>query len=162
MGSNDIQCCCGSVDISKIVNKYNCDVKNLLPILHEIQDEAGYISPDAIEQVAEELDVPVSQVHGTVTFYSLFYTKPHGKYVIKLCNSTPCHIEGSSKIRHRIEDLLNISDGETTEDGLFSLEVVSCMGLCGVSPAMMINDDVYGNLTPEMIPEIIKKYREEN
>ncbi len=85
--------------------------------------------------------------------------KPHGKNVIRLCDSPPCHIEGSKAIRDAISKALGVKPGETTEDGNFTFEIVSCMGLCGVAPAIMVNDDVYGNLTPEAVPSILAKYR---
>jgi len=120
----------------------------------------GYISSDAMEIVAERLGVTSAQVHSTATFYTLFYTKPQGKNIVRLCDSPPCHIEGSRAVREAISKELGISEGETTEDMNFTFEVVSCMGLCGVAPAIMVNDDVYGNVTPESVAGILNKYRE--
>lgn len=163
MGSTESKCC-GScaADVSKIIEKYGRDKRNLIPLLHELQDKIGYLSPEVMEDVADALETTVSQVHGVATFYSLFYTKPHGKYIVRLCDSPPCHIEGSSGIRETISAVLGVNPGETTGDGNFTFEVVSCMGLCGVAPAIMVNDDVYGNLTAEMIPGILAKYKEAN
>ncbi|MGC8862926.1 MAG: NADH-quinone oxidoreductase subunit NuoE [Armatimonadota bacterium] len=146
--------------VLSIIEKYDRDQRNMIPLLHEIQAELGYLSPEIMETVAEQLGTTVGHVHGVATFYTLFSTRPQGRYVIRLCDSPPCHLEGSAAIRKAIENELGISEGETTEDGYFSLETVSCLGLCGVSPAMMVNEDIYGNLTPESIPEIIKRYRE--
>jgi NADH-quinone oxidoreductase subunit E len=143
-----------------IIDKYGCDQRNMIPLLHELQAEVGYLSPEIMETVAERLGTTVGEVHGVATFYTLFSTKPQGKYVVRLCDSPPCHLEGSRAIRKAVEDELGISEGETTEDGNFTLEIVSCLGLCGVGPAMMVNDDVYGNLKPEMISGIIGGYRE--
>jgi NADH:ubiquinone oxidoreductase subunit E len=114
-----------------------------------------------MEEVAEWLSVPVSEVYGTATFYTLFTTKPQAKNVVRLCDSPPCHIEHSKSIKRAIENYLGIQDGSATTDNLFRFEIVSCFGLCGVAPAIMVNEDVYGNLTPEMIPGILGKYREE-
>ncbi len=146
--------------VESVVAKIGCSESNLIPILHELQKEMGYISPEAMEILADALGITVSDVHGTATFYTLFYTKPQGKYIVRLCDSPPCHIEGSKSIRDAISKELGISEGETTEDGVFTFEIVQCMGLCGVAPAIMVNDDVYGNLKPEMIPGIIGKYRD--
>ncbi|MCE5314264.1 MAG: NADH-quinone oxidoreductase subunit NuoE [Armatimonadota bacterium] len=150
-------CGCSSL-IVQIIEKYGSDQRNLIPLLHELQDELGYLSPEVMETVAEKLDTTVSRVHGVATFYSLFYTKPHGRHIVRLCDSPPCHIEGSKLIRDAVTSALGIKPGETTEDGAFTFETVSCMGLCGVAPAIMVNDDVYGNLTPGMIPGILAKY----
>ena len=160
MGSCDSKSCveCEAA-VVKIIEKCGRAETNLIPILHELQRSMGYISTEAMETIAAELGIPVGRVHGTATFYSLFYLKPHGKNVIRLCDSPPCHIEGSKAIRDAVTKAIGIQPGETTEDGNFTFEVVSCMGLCGVAPAMMINDDVYGNLTPESTVDIINNYR---
>ena len=157
MGSCNSNCCADSVIVS-IIEKYDSDKRNLIPLLHDLQDELGYLSPEVMETVAERLDITSAQVHGVATFYSMFYTKPHGKNVIRLCDSPPCHIEGGNGIRKAISDELGVGVGETTEDGDFTFEIVSCMGLCGVAPAIMVNDDVYGNLKPEMVAGILGKY----
>jgi NADH-quinone oxidoreductase E subunit len=149
---------CSDSVIVRIIEKYDSDTRNLIPLLHDLQAELGYLSPEVMETVAERLGTTVSHVHGVATFYSLFYTKPQGKNIVRLCDSPPCHIEGSKAIREAVSNFLGISEGETTEDGNFTFEIVSCMGLCGVAPAMMVNDDVYGNLKPEMIPDILSKY----
>lgn len=157
MGSCNSKGCCETAVI-EVIDKCGRAEGNLIPILHELQNTMGYLSAEAMETVAAELDVPVGQVHGTATFYTLFYLKPHGKNVIRLCDSPPCHIEGSKAIRDAVVKATGIKPGETTADGNFSFETVSCMGLCGVAPAIMVNDDVYGNLTPDAIPGILGKY----
>lgn len=151
---------CADAAVMTIIDKYGCDQRNLIPLLHDLQAEVGYLSPEIMETVAERLGTTVGEVHGVATFYTLFYTKPQGKHVVRLCDSPPCHIEGSRAIRKALENELGVSEGETTEDGNFTLEIVSCMGLCGVGPAMMVGEDVYGNLKPEMISDIIGRYRE--
>lgn len=158
-----MSCCdsnCVETTVTAIVDKYDCDASKLIPLLHDLQQELGYLSAEVMETVANRLGITAAQVHGVATFYSLFYTRPHGKYVVRLCDSPPCHIEGSRAIREAVSRELGISEGDTTQDGSFTFEIVSCMGLCGVAPAMMVNDDVYGNLKPEMIPGILGKYRE--
>lgn len=159
MSCNSSSCGCTET-ISTIIEKYNRDKRNLIPLLHDLQDALGYLSPEVMETVAEQLGTTSGQVHGVATFYTLFYTKPQGKNIVRLCDSPPCHIEGSKKIRDAVTGAIGVKPGETTEDGNFTFEIVSCMGLCGVAPAIMVNDDVYGNLTPEMVPGILGKYQE--
>ncbi len=159
------KCGCGA-DLADVVSgicaSYQNDKRYLIPVLHDTQDKLGWISPDAMEAIADGLDITVGKVHGVATFYTLFYTSPRGKNVVRICDSPPCHIEGSKDIREAITGQIGVKPGETTEDGQFTFEVVSCMGLCGVAPAMMVNDDVYGNLAPDMVPAIIGKYKEAN
>ncbi|HOP79347.1 MAG TPA: NADH-quinone oxidoreductase subunit NuoE [Armatimonadota bacterium] len=144
---------------SEVIRSFERKPGNLIPALHAVQAAAGYLSEEAMLEVAEWLNVPVSDVYGTATFYTLFATKPKGKYIVRLCDSPPCHIEGSNTIMAAITEELGIKPGETTEDGNFTFEIVSCLGLCGVAPAIMVNEDVYGNLSPEMIGDIFLKYR---
>lgn len=151
----------GDPAVRDCIKQFGREQGNLLPILHAVQKEYGYLPADAMEEVADWVGIPASEVYGTATFYTLFSMKPLGKYVVRLCDSPPCHVEGSVSIRKAIEAHLGVGNGETTPDGLFTLEVVSCFGLCGVAPAIMVNDDVYGNLTPEMIPAILGKYGKE-
>ncbi|MDH7481084.1 MAG: NADH-quinone oxidoreductase subunit NuoE [Armatimonadota bacterium] len=148
-------------DVKSIVAKHDAFRGNLLPILHEVQAKYGYLPESALEIIADELCIPVSEVYGTATFYTLFSIIPKGTHVIKVCNSAPCHIGGSKAILSAIKDELDIEPGEMTEDGHFSLELTSCLGVCGVGPVIMIDDDIYGNLTPEKIPEILARYRQE-
>ena len=152
-------CGCDSTpDYKMIIQKFDRQRGNLIPLLHELQDALGYLSSEAMEETGIWLNVSLSDVYGTATFYTLFSLVSKGKHIIRYCDSTPCHIEGSKPIRKAIEGALGISTGETTCNGLFTLEKVSCIGLCGVAPAIMIDEDVYGNLTPEMIPGILEKY----
>ncbi|MDI6829251.1 MAG: NADH-quinone oxidoreductase subunit NuoE [Armatimonadota bacterium] len=150
-----------SEEIRSIVTKHGAFRGNLLPILHEVQAKYGFLPESALEVVADELGIPVSEVYGTATFYSLFSTTPKGTHVIRVCNSAPCHIEGSKAILAAIKEELDIEPGQMTEDGHFSLELTSCLGVCGVAPVIMIDEDVYGNLTPEMVPEVLARYRQE-
>lgn len=156
--SSGQKCADCSADVKTIVAKYNAFRGNLLPILHEVQAKFGFLPEHAMQDVADGLGIPVSEVYGTATFYTLFSTKPRGKYIVRVCDSAPCHIEGSKAIIKAIEDELGIENGETTEDGMFTLEHVSCFGVCGVAPAIMVNDEVHGNLTPESIPAILSGY----
>ena len=152
-------CSRASKDARELIRSFDSDQGNLIPILHALQDRFGYLTSEAMEEVAEWLSIPASEVYGTATFYTLFATKPLGQHVVRLCDSAPCHIEGSKTIRKVLEEHLKVCVGETTRDGLFTLEIVSCFGLCGVAPAIMVDEDVYGNLTPDSIPQILAKYR---
>ncbi|HOB31068.1 MAG TPA: NADH-quinone oxidoreductase subunit NuoE [Bacillota bacterium] len=146
--------------IDDITEKHSKEAGNLLPVLREVQQETGYLTEEALIRVAENLDVPLSQVYGVATFYHLLTVKPKGKYIIRICQDGPCHVLGAQDIYHALEENLGIKAGENTEDGLFTLEFMSCVGLCGVAPVIMINEEVYGKLTPNMIPAILGKYKE--
>ena len=147
--------------IQEVCQKYAPRKDNLIQILHEIQDQdpQHYISPEAVDTVAEYLDIPVNHIYGVLTFYTMYSTKPRGKNIIRLCESPPCYIKGSDNMLRKLKVLLGINIGETTKDGLFTLEFTSCLGVCGNAPVMMINDDVYGDLTEEKVEEIIEKIR---
>lgn len=148
--------------IEEVLSKYEPKMENILLILHELQNSKPnqFLSKEDFEGVARYLGLPVSKVYETATFYGLFSTKPRGRYIIRVCTSTPCHVEGAQNIIETLEEFLNIKVGETTQDGLFTLEEVSCLGICGVAPAMMINEEAFGNLTPEKVVEIISSFKE--
>jgi NADH-quinone oxidoreductase subunit E len=132
----------------------------LINCLHKIQDfYCNYVPPEAAGVVAETLRIPISKVYEVLTFYTMFSTKTRGKYVIRVCNSLPCHVTNGSHVMDTLCHELGITYGETTKDGLFTLEKTGCLGLCGVGPVMMINDQFFGNLTPETVTKIIADYR---
>ncbi len=147
--------------MKEILEKYERKSDNLLAILHELQDskEEHYLSKEDLKAVSEYLGLPLSTVHGVATFYSMYAFKPRGKYIIRVCQSPPCHLMGSTTISKELMKILGIKFGETTKDKLFTLEMSSCLGVCGVAPAIMINDKVYGNLTPERLKSIIEEKR---
>ncbi|NLY91387.1 MAG: NADH-quinone oxidoreductase subunit NuoE [Firmicutes bacterium] len=144
--------------LSAILDKYKKSPGSLLEILREAQAINGYLSREILQLIAEEVGVPESKVYGVATFYSLFKTAPTGRYIIRICESAPCHIRGAQDVLAAIEKTLAIKPGETTPDGKFTLEFTSCLGLCGVAPAMMINDQVFGNLTGDRVREIINSF----
>ena len=132
----------------------------LINVLHAIQEHFNnFIPPEAVEELSELMNYPPSRLYEVLTFYTMFSTKPRGKYVIRVCQSTPCHVTGGREVIEALKDVLGIDFGETTDDGLFTLEYSSCLGLCGVAPVMMINDMAYGNLTPERVKAIIEELR---
>ncbi len=132
----------------------------LINALHQIQNRFGnYIPVEAAKVVAEELNVPESKVYEVLTFYTMFSTKPRGKYVIRVCVNLPCHVTGGRQIVESLKETLGIDFDQTTKDGLFTLERTSCLGLCGVAPVIMVNDEYYGDLTPKKVKEIIESLR---
>jgi NADH:ubiquinone oxidoreductase subunit E len=141
----------------KILKRYEPQADNLLGILHDIQNasEEHYLTDDDLRAVADFLGLAYSFVYGVATFYTMYSLKPRGRYLIRVCQSPPCHLLGSTTISRELMRLLGIGFGETTADKRFTLEMSSCLGVCGVAPAMMVNDRVYGNLTPELIAEVI-------
>ena len=148
--------------VKEIVKKYGNNRENLLQILHDVQNQSiqNYISEENISLLSKEMNIPVSDIKGTASFYTMFSFIPRGKYVIRVCESPPCHLLGSQTIFKAIETKLGIKEGETTKDGLFTLEGTSCLGICGVAPAMMINGEAYGNLDEEKIGKILGQIRE--
>ena len=147
----------------KILKRYEPQADNLLGILHDIQNasEEHYLTDDDLRAVADFLGLAYSFVYGVATFYTMYSLKPRGKHLVRVCQSPPCHLLGSTTISRELIRLLGIGFGETTADKKFTLEMSSCLGVCGVAPAMMVNDRVYGNLTPELIAEVIAGLRRE-
>ena len=133
---------------------------SLITILQKTQDIYGYLPKDAIIYISEKTGIAESEIMGVATFYTQFRLTPVGKYLIMLCQGTACHVNSSELILQTIKDELGIEDGETTEDGLFSLKRVACLGCCSLSPVMMINESTYGSLTPEKTKKILKELRE--
>ena len=133
---------------------------SLITILQKTQDIYGYLPKDAIIYISERTGIAESEIMGVATFYTQFRLAPVGKYLIMLCQGTACHVNSSELILQTIKDELGIEDGETTDDGLFSLKCVACLGCCSLSPVMMINESTYGSLTPEKTKKILKELRE--
>ncbi len=146
-------------EIDEIIEKYREEKTPLLSILQEIQKRWRYLPGDVLGYVSQKLDVPSSVIWGVATFYSFLETKPVGEYVIRVCCSAPCHVNGSVDVLEALQKELGIKEGETSRDGKFTLEMASCLGVCGVAPAMMINDVTYGNLSEDRIREILALYR---
>jgi NADH-quinone oxidoreductase E subunit len=144
-----------------ILKRYEPQADNLLGILHDIQNASAehYLTDADLRAVADFLGLAYSFVYGVATFYTMYSLKPRGRNLIRVCQSPPCHLLGSSTIARELIKLLGIGFGETTADKRFTLEMTSCLGVCGVAPAMMVNDRVYGNLTSERIAEIIEGLR---
>ncbi|MDR0311004.1 MAG: NADH-quinone oxidoreductase subunit NuoE [Acidobacteriota bacterium] len=129
----------------------------LIPILQEIQEDEGYISREAIAAIGRHLDLPTSKIFGVATFYNQFRFQPKGKYHFTVCRGTACHVKGSNLVLETAKKELNLQPGETSRDRLFSLEVVACMGACGLSPVMSLNGEFYAKVTPQKLTNIIQE-----
>ncbi len=132
---------------------------NLIPILQEIQDQQGYLSRDAVVEVGKYLGLPASKIFGVATFYNQFRFEPRGKYHIQVCRGTACHVLGSATVLEQIEKALKVKAGQSTRDGLFSLEVVACIGACGLAPVIAVNGEFHARVSQASIQEIIEQYR---
>lgn len=147
-------------DVARIaVKKYKGVEGSVMMALHDIQNECGYISEENQKYLSENLEVPLAEIYGIITFYNRFTTTPKGKYAIQVCTGTACHIQGSETLFEQLKEKLGIDDKETTKDGLFSLESVRCLGACGLAPVIVINGETYGKVTPKMLDEILLKYK---
>ena len=144
--------------LKQAVENYEAKESNLIQILHYAQAIFGYLPEKVLKFVAGEMDLPLSKVSGVVSFYSLFSTQPKGKHSIKVCLGTACYVRGGKKIVDKIKDLLDIDVGETTKDMNFSLEVMRCIGACGLAPAIAIDDTVYKRVNPNKLRQILAKY----
>ena len=134
---------------------------SLITILQKTQELYGYIPTDVVYHIAERTGETPAKIMGVATFYSQFRFRPVGKYLIMLCKGTACYVNGANAIAEAVSEELGIPDNETTEDGLFSLSLVSCLGCCSLAPVMMINDKTYGSLTPDKVKQILRELRKE-
>ena len=149
-----------NTEVDKILEKYSRSGKEyLIPILQEIQDTEGYLAEEAIIRTGRHLGLPTSKIYGVATFYNQFRFEPNGKYHIQLCRGTACHVLGSSSVLQELEKHLKIKAGRTTRDGLFSIEVVACIGACGLAPVISVNGEFHARVTAASIKEIVDSYR---
>ena len=140
----------------KLLDEYRSTRGSVIPVLQQTQDIFGYLPKEILIRIAKELDVPISQIYGVVTFYAQFHLSPRGKNIIRSCQGTACHVRGAKLVLQAIKDKLGLKEGETTTKDLkFTLETVACIGACGLAPCMMINDDTHGRLTPAKVDDII-------
>ena len=144
-------------DLAPTLEKYAKVPGSLITILQKAQEIYGYLSPDAINYISECTGIAPAKIYGVATFYAQFRLEPIGKYLIMLCKGTACHVNGSELISSAVTDELGIEDGQTTEDGLFSLKHVACLGCCSLSPVMMINGNTYGSLTPDKAKKVLRQ-----
>ena len=163
----DCGCCCDKTaqfaELAPTLEKYAKVPGSLITILQKTQEIYGYLSVDAINYISECTGIMPAKIYGVATFYAQFRLKPIGKYLIMLCKGTACHVNGADMIEEAISEHLNIQDGETTEDGLFTLNNVACLGCCSLAPVMMVKsvdgDETYGNLTKDSVKEVLDEIR---
>jgi len=135
---------------------------NLIGVLQDVQEEFGWLPASAIERVARRMRIPLSRVWGVVSFYAQFYTEPRGKHTVRCCRGTACHVKGARRVLDAVRRELDVDEGEMTPDMLFQLETVACLGTCFLAPAMMIDNQYFGRLTPQNVQTILRSYRDEH
>ena len=145
--------------INEICDRYVNEKTPLMMILSDIQKEYGYIPLEVQEIVSSRTGISVPEIYGVVTFYSFFSLKPKGKYVIGCCLGTACYVKGAQQIIDKFSEIIGIKPGETSKDGLFTLDALRCIGACGIAPAVTINGKVYPKLTVDAVPNIVNEYR---
>lgn len=145
--------------INEICDRYRDTATPLIMILSDIQNEFGYVPPEVQEIVARRTGISPAKIYGVVTFYSFFSLEPNGKYVIGCCLGTACYVKGAQQVIDKFSEILGIDPGQTTPDGMFTLDALRCIGACGIAPAVSINGKVYPKLTPDRVPEVIEEYR---
>ena len=153
--------CNGGIDegLEKILKKYKGDKSNLVQVLNEVQELYGYIPLNAQKEISKQMDIPMAEIYGVITFYGRFTLKPKGRHNIAVCLGTACYVKGSQKILDKMKEKLKLEPGETTTDGKFSLEATRCIGSCCIAPVYIIDDDVYGKANVEDIDKILEKYQ---
>ncbi len=145
-------------DLDALIEPYLGKKEMVIPVLQQVQDHYGYLPRPAMERVSQLMHIPLSRLYGVATFYAQFKMKPRGRYIIRVCKGTACHIQGSPKIAERIEEILGVQSGETTDDLRFTLEEVACIGACALAPVIMVNDNPHGRLTPDKVKAILDSY----
>ena len=145
---------------NEVIDKYLDMHGNLMPVLQGIQEAYGYVPEETVFLAAERLNVYPSQIYGVLTFYAQFHLKPRGRYIMRVCMGTACHVKGAGRIGDTIKDRLGVAHAETTPDLKFTAEYVACIGACGMAPVIMVNDATYGSMTVQKMDEVIAKYKE--
>ncbi|RCX14305.1 NADH-quinone oxidoreductase subunit E [Anaerobacterium chartisolvens] len=148
--------------VREVLSRYGNQKESLIQIMLELQQLSGnnYLPAEWVAAVSEALQMPLSKVYGVITFYAMFNTSPKGKFIVEVCKSGPCHVSGAENVLCMLEEELGIKAGETTCDGIFTLQLSSCFGACDIAPAIKVGESVYGNLTREKLKDIIVSYRE--
>ena len=147
--------------ITEICARYKDERTPLMMILSDIQNEYGYIPLEVQELVSKETGISVAEIYGVVTFYSFFSLTPKGKYIVGCCLGTACYVKGAQNVIDKFSEILKIQPGETTEDGLFTLDALRCIGACGIAPAVSINGKVYPKMSVGQVPEVIRQLKKE-
>jgi len=147
--------------IKEICQGFNGNHSELINILHACQGYFGYLPAEVQEEIAQQINMPVSKVYGVVTFYSFFTMKPRGRFPISICTGTACYVRGADKLVDEFQRELGIDVGETTGDGKFSISTLRCVGACGLAPVVMVGDKTYGHVSPNKVKKILKEYKNE-
>jgi NADH-quinone oxidoreductase subunit E len=147
-------------DVKREINKYPDKKGILIPVLQDIQAKYGYIPSEAVSLIAKELSIYPIDIYGILTFYAQFHLAPRGQHIITVCQGTACHVMGGKAILDYIASLLDVTVGETTKDGVFTLDRVACLGCCGMAPVVMIDKDFYGSCTIQSVEQLLDKYRQ--
>ncbi|NPV69132.1 MAG: NADH-quinone oxidoreductase subunit NuoE [Firmicutes bacterium] len=145
--------------IEEVIARYKGVPSGLIQVLHQVQIAYGYLPKEVLLKVSEGLGVPLNEVYGVATFYAFFSLKPKGKYNVQVCKGTACYVRGAQRVIERLEKELGIPAGDTTDDHKFSIEIVRCLGACGLGPVFMIGEDVHARLKPDMVPGILGAYK---
>ena len=147
---------------TQILKEFGKDSAKLIPILQKVQDAYGFLPEDIMRYIANELEISPARVFGVATFFAHFATTPKGKHIVRVCNGTACHVKGSATVINMVRDVLKLKPGQdTTQDGLFTLECVSCLGACGLAPVMVMDETVHGQITAEKAAQIIDAVRKQ-
>ena len=149
------------IRLEEIINKYEGDSCSLISLLQDIQETLGYIPPESIESIAEALGLFPSQVQGVITFYAGLSLEPKGKYIVRVCRGTACHVKGGRSILRVVKKELDLNEGETSPDYQFTLETVACLGTCFLAPTLMVNKTYFGKLSPPKVTSILAQYGKE-
>ncbi len=144
--------------VEAVIEEHGATRDEIIPILNAVNEAIGYIPASAMEEISMRLRVPRSQIFSVATFYTMLSTQPRGEHVVQFCESAPCHVVGGRQVWQALLDNLSVEPGETSPDGKWTLITTSCLGLCGVGPVILIDGDVYGNVTPEQVPDILARY----
>ncbi|MBL3592377.1 MAG: NADH-quinone oxidoreductase subunit NuoE [Synergistaceae bacterium] len=144
--------------VREIVSPWKDKKGGLIPILQQAQHEFGYLPPEVVQAISDEMLIPLAEIYGVATFYAQFHLKPRGRHVVRVCRGTACHVRGSLKILEKLKETLHVTDNGTTEDLRFTLEPVACLGACGLAPVMTIDEQTFGRVRPEMLGDILGKF----
>ncbi len=144
--------------VDEILSRHKGQEGSLIPILQEAQEIYGYLSEELLSEIGKRLHIPMSRIFGVVTFYAQFYTSPRGRYTVRVCRGTACHVRGGKHVLKAVQQTLGIEEGETTPDFKFTFETVACLGACALSPVLLVNKNYYGKLTPAKVEQVLKKY----
>ncbi len=148
-----------SAELESYIEEWKKKPGNLIMILHRVQEEFGYIPRQAAMKVADLIDVPLAKIYGVITFYHFFKLNKPGKYNIQVCMGTACYLKGGEDVIQEMESLLGIGVNEVTDDGMFSIEAVRCVGCCGLAPVLVVGEEVFGKVTKDILPDVIAQFR---